>query len=1466
MKKFWITFIVLVMAVQVALTPFVMNSASTTSGDAITASSASGDPVGDKLTENSSSNSSSIISESSSSSSANERSDASTSSATSESKTDDSQAVVQSSPQVKSGNASAPVQVSTWADFVAKVADTSVSAIQVTADMTATSDATTTARTLAIDFGGHTVTFNQHTLILVENADLTVANLVYKQTAPALTGTTSDNTTNYGVVSGAPTGVVPRTAKGTVTFTGTIQSAAGNTGSLATPVKGRVIFDNANVNIANGNGNAVAINAQNVQVTGQSVINSTYPYLYTNVFNASSGTDSSAKFEPAFNIEDQSTVTGKSVNSPDTTGGQMIVIGMANTQFNVTGSGSSLNLYTDATFSGGSTDGLIRFSAKATTASFNVADGAKVNLESEYATVLNMNSSGDSFKVSGAGTEFNATQNGQKSKSTQSGNSTIRFVQAGNFTFDVSDQAKLNVLKKGGSAPAIRMYGSGNKIAVTSGADFMVENVGDGTPKDSGSIDSKIATGTADLNQAILFTSGSTASTGDFSLTGENANVQVVADNGAAIANPYGTLTVTSSDFTFFVLRGHTASASAGIMSAQTVKFTMGAVNPVSYFDFRNDGGQLINNVSDISGNFNSNSTFTTGNTNLALWPKGTDLDDESAADIYHKVGFTLSGQDLATLKKSATTADVASEATRFNTNFGSQVNYSRMSAINEPAQVDKIRTPTDADRYVYVHAGFPRGKYDDLTPADADEVTISITITDAEGNVVYSGTENTGGAQTIYGKANQKGWAKFDYGKLLKTGDVVHVTSAVLHDDKHGADTINVTASDKTVVDVTPPTPATTDSSAIVLTSSGQTVAITGTGTPGSTVVINHAGDDTKYTGVVGSDGTFSISVSTDGWAVGDKIYVRLEDSAGSATANSSNAVDDPPATNNDVGNINPLVDTDYHDTTFPAAAVMTVVDAQPVTINYIDSNDGTTRLGGKTIAGSSGDTWNTATVKPEYVKDAAGNWYQLDESKTFTATRLDTQDNTSSDYTQENGVFSRQYAYTVNYFYKKIGSADDLTLQKSVKLAGDDDSKFAADIDDVAPGSELTFRIVYRNFAGLSDAALSDVLDNRMSYVPGSLKMSTMAGNQLEAQADPTTVNQNVGLKLPTGLAIGQTVTVEFNAVVNSNVTDSMQSSDGTLTLQNQATVSDDSTSVTSNTVNISVLGKSTITVRYIDRSSDMTNPVSVADTVSYTGPIGQKMSSVSGESDLTPKTVSEWTAVDYTLDSDLVNGDYAFASQIDPEFTSTDQTYTYRYERAMLGVDPDKNLDFGKYRPDAVDRDYFYGNGASSGDVTPFGVNIQDYYGVANWKLSVTQDNQFTTVADPAGKTASSRTSHELTDAQLRFSNAVVKQNDADATNNTPEKDLDAYFTVNDAFSLTPKATATTVLTRINKEALLSSITSGSTSDIDQQWQENWRYEFGTADNASSSVELHVPASTRRYEQAYSSTLTWHITVTP
>jgi fimbrial isopeptide formation D2 family protein len=1362
------------------------------------------------------------------------------------------------------------------------VQDASVSAIQVTADLTATSNANATARTLAIDFGGHTVNFGKYYIGMQDKTDLTIANIVYVKSSPGLAGNNWDGATNTGIVSGAS----GRDVYGQVTFTGSIKSGSANKGALATPLRGKIVFDDAQVDIANGSDNGIAMNAMSMTITGGSTVTSAYPHLFTNIYNNNATNDSQAKYSPEFIVNDGSHLTSHITNSPDKNGGWMLMFGYHDTNVKISGSGTTVDLYDDANISGTNKDGMISFNNNASKSILTIDGGAVVNIKSKRATIFSMGNDGGGFDISGAGTEMNLTQEGEdygipsdyatSTVGTHIGNSTIRFSSTGNFIFDISDHAKLNIKKESGQSAAIRMQGGGNKISVTSGADFIVENVGSGMNLDSGL--SSDGTADYDRNQAILFTgSGSAGAAGDFTLSGEDANVQITADRGAALANPFGTLNVNSSDFTFFVLRGHTGYAKAansptqngGIMSAQSVKFTMGTDNPVSYFDFRNDGGRLINTTTTTSPD---PSSFNTGKTNLALWKLGTNLDSDADSDIYHNVGFTLSGKNLATFDSSKTVADSASERTRFNSDMSASMSYqgtsyttlskySRMSAINRPAEADEIRTPTDADKFVYVHAGFPRGKYDELVPADDGEVTLGIKVTDASGNTIYTGTEDTG-TYDIYGDTDQQGWARFAIGHLLEKGDVVTVTSAAIHDATHGPDTIEVTASPKTVVDVTPPTPAQLDSNAIVKTVSGGQTSISGEGTPGSTVIINHGGTDTSYTGTVGTDGKFSIPVSTDSWAVGDKIYVRLQDSAGAATG-----VDNPPATNNTTGNINPLADLPYHDTIFPAASMLVVVDAQPVNVNFM-SEDGNTRYGGKTLTGQSGDTWDAASARERYVKDDAGNWYEYDPNRTdasgtvtpFTATQLDTSTNTTVPYSQENGQFSRQYGYTVNYYYQKIGTTSDLTLNKQVKLATDDDSHYASDIDDVAPGTTLTFKLTYRNFSSMSQPVIEDQLQSGMTYA-GNLSATTDGGVSVQPTTVPTIGDSSIGLTLPSGMATGATVTITFNVLVSSDVADQMQSGDGTLQLQNTATVNDNinpsATPINSNTVDINVLGKSTITVRYIDRSSDMTKPTTVADEVTEVGPIGQALSSVAGQSGLTPKTVDGWTAVDVTTDSDLTNGNYTFASPSDPNFTSTDQTITYRYERAMLGIQPDATMEFGEYRPDATDRNYFYHNGATS--IAPFGVDIKDYYGVANWNLNVQQDYQFNTVDPTSGQSG-----HELTDAQLRFSNASVEKGDADT--NTPVSDASAYFTVNQGFNLTPGASQTTVLSRINKAALLATIKADNLNDADTQWQENWRYEFGNKDTASSSVKLHVPASTKRFEDEYTSELTWNIEVTP
>lgn len=93
---------------------------------------------------------------------------------------------------------------------------------------------------------------------------------------------------------------------------------------------------------------------------------------------------------------------------------------------------------------------------------------------------------------------------------------------------------------------------------------------------------------------------------------------------------------------------------------------------------------------------------------------------------------------------------------------------------------------------------------------------------------------------------------------------------------------------------------------------------------------------------------GNFEVSLNGLSMSEGDEIQVFLRDKVGSAEGA---GVINPPSTNNEIGNINPSADLEFHDTTFAKAATLTVNEVKDAVLIVEFVNEVDQLLPGYTI-----------------------------------------------------------------------------------------------------------------------------------------------------------------------------------------------------------------------------------------------------------------------------------------------------------------------------------------------------------------------------------------------------------------------------------------------------------------------------------------------------------------------------------
>jgi hypothetical protein len=483
----------------------------------------------------------------------------------------------------------------------------------------------------------------------------------------------------------------------------------------------------------------------------------------------------------------------------------------------------------------------------------------------------------------------------------------LRFLQYGGYEFNI-DNAKMFVEKTGGSTPGIRMYGGDNQVNVRNGGYFVVNNPGNGTGNNGGD-------GTN--NQGISYSGGSGNS---FSVDGVGSQVKVNAGSGPALdmGSSSGRVSVTNGGY--FTAVGRTSTAAGGIFNSGV--FTVEFDNPL-FMDFRNNrsGGGNIFNVS-------NGSTLTAVNSDLAVWKNGAELEGDPDLN-FRTLDYAFSGTNFNTLQSTNRPEELNTEV------FGTTgfTAYSRMSSNNGRwAIADELHLPTNADKKVYGHVSLPVG-LDDKRSAWDDEAEVTIEVERENGSKEEYTARTKGHSYedagiSIYGKEPRGGLFEVELDEYLQKGDKVRIINAELTSGELTSGFENQILTETVeVFPIIPPKPAIFSSDIIAVTatsiqghSENPDVEITATH--------NDIEFDTSNV-VVDSNGQFSIDLSGLSLQVDDEIQIFLRDKEGSA---SSAGIDDAPYTNNEVGNINPAQQLDYHDATFDQATVLTVGHVGPV------------------------------------------------------------------------------------------------------------------------------------------------------------------------------------------------------------------------------------------------------------------------------------------------------------------------------------------------------------------------------------------------------------------------------------------------------------------------------------------------------------------------------------------------------
>ncbi|RHK01773.1 hypothetical protein DW084_18295 [Enterococcus casseliflavus] len=530
-----------------------------------------------------------------------------------------------------------------------------------------------------------------------------------------------------------------------------------------------------------------------------------------------------------------------------------------------------------------------------------LSENSLIDIHSKNASAITLLSKGSRFLIE-SGSKINL-----KTDSSNGQFATLRFRTFGDYLFQIKD-SEMNIVKNGGDAPAIRMFGGNNEVALQDGAKFNIYNKGNGVPHDG-----NVGSGG---NMGIHYTFGG----GSFNISGQGTSARIISENGPAIDMGGNIGQIKTTNGGYFEASGRTATNSGGIFRAGLLDVEFD--NPL-FMNFRNNrsgGGNLFNVA--------SGSSLKATNSDLAVWKNGSNLDGDPDLN-FPTLDFSLSGTNFNTL-------GVTNQPDLLNTdNFGTTglTAYSRLSSNNARwAIADELRVPTNADKKIHGHVSIPVG-LEEKRSAWEGEATVTIEVERVDGRKIDYTAKTVGHSNeepgiSIYGEEPRAGLFEVNLEEHLQKGDKVKIKEVRLTSGELTQGYENIILTDTIeVFPIIPPPPATFSSSIIVpISKSIQGI----TDNLDAEVTATHNGEPLNTESVtIDADGRFTLDLSEVSLEMDDKIQVFLRDAKGSAVAA---GVVNPPATNNARGNINPVTEFTFHDVTFEPATTLIVGDVGPV------------------------------------------------------------------------------------------------------------------------------------------------------------------------------------------------------------------------------------------------------------------------------------------------------------------------------------------------------------------------------------------------------------------------------------------------------------------------------------------------------------------------------------------------------
>lgn len=806
-------------------------------------------------------------------------------------------------------------EVSTLSDLKNAISGTDYSKIRVITNMNITSDIEI-KKNVVIDWGGYEHNFNT-SHIYVNEIPNTIEFQNFDATASHPGGITASIDTN-AIIRCFMTDILSTKYffKGEFKFTGSLNLFnASKLGLIYAPratvnldgVKGSIDLQPVTGQLNSDPGKAYFIRSYRLNVINGSTLNGVYLGKFYGNLN-SSDEQFSGNTSPGLSISENSNITTNydrtdHVNSE----GQVVDLSIPNATFSINGSNSSFKANTGIKVDKDDYRGIIRLDGENSV--IEVINGAQLSVTTETTAGIKLGGKNTSLNIQSGG-KLTILQTGDDDIDT---NNCIRFLSSGSeFVVDGSG-SRVEITKNDGASSAVRFESGNQSVEVNNGGCFSVKNYGNGV---------SVNNGVSMSNSAVQFYGGTGSAA--FTVQGEQSSISLEADSGAAIDALGMDLTFSADEKTYLEATGKTISTNQvnGIIAAANLTVD---INSPAFFDFvntqtsGNSGVSIFQIQNDIS--------FSLQNSGISLWRKENFKSDNISKSPYFyslisnfkmlNMEILISGNEELTNEISAFKPD----------GYTGIRGYNRISANNQQPIIDSLRTPTDADNKIYGHASVPEGLDGSIRDAWENEVEVKIRVTYADSakdpKEFVATTKGTtfngdGSALNPWGEGAEGGLFEvvLPEEELLSKGDVTEIMSA----KKIGlTENIQQLPDKKVVIDVTPPSTAVVNSTSV----NTKTKVLNGTGEPNTKALLYLDGEVLSQT-EVDEEGVFELTIPENSLAIGDKLYLVLNDGTGDISDQGLVVI---PETNNAVGNQNPFENNvEYHDATFNKGLILSV------------------------------------------------------------------------------------------------------------------------------------------------------------------------------------------------------------------------------------------------------------------------------------------------------------------------------------------------------------------------------------------------------------------------------------------------------------------------------------------------------------------------------------------------------------